>query len=153
MSFEKPAQAKNMSGEGVDWEKELENLGMPAEPISESQKAAQADIELISTEMMDPEAEIIARKLKEEDPRNILGGFPNSIKNIISLIKTLQQENTSSRDIKLYIHASCINGHDCVTLAHPDGKVYHYNTKNVHNYSRERMIDQLEVSRIPFVEK
>lgn len=134
------------------WEKKLQNLGMPAEPLSEQEKAARADIELISTDMMDPDAEEIAKKLKEEDIRNVLGGFPNSMGIIISLIKSLKSE-AGTKENRLYIHSSCINDNDCVTISHSDGKIYHYNTKNIRDYSREKMISLLEDYKINYTEK
>jgi hypothetical protein len=140
-----------------EWEKKLEDLGMPSEISSEEQKAEEAGIELVPEEMANPEAVELARKLQEEDPRNLLGGFPNSVETMISLVETLREEwmaqNISEKDMHLVVHASCINGHDCITLAYNGGNIYHYNTKNIRGYSREKMIKKLEARNLHFVEK
>ncbi|MEK7081166.1 MAG: hypothetical protein AAB902_02150 [Patescibacteria group bacterium] len=140
-----------------EWEARLKKLGMPSEIQSEQEKAAEAGVELISTDMASSEAEALALKLKKEDPRNILGGFPNSTDSVVSLVETLREEwlaqDISPKDIHLVIHASCVNGHDCITLAYNGGKIYHYNTKNIHGYSREKMVSKLRTHNLSFVEK
>jgi hypothetical protein len=140
-----------------EWEKRLAAMGMPSEIESEEEKANRAGIELVSSEMTDPEAETLAKKLKEEDPRNILGGFPNSADEMVSLVETLQEEwlaqNISPKDIHLVVHASCVNGNDCITLAYNGGNIYHYNTKNIRGYSRQKMLSKLKFRGLYFTEK
>lgn len=139
------------------WERKLKDLGMPSELPTEHQRAAEAGVELVSSEMANPEAEALEKKLQEEDPRNVLGGFPNSINTMVSLVETLREEwlaqNIPVKDIRLALHASCINGHDCVVLSYNGEKKYHYNTKNIREYSRQKMISQLRVHNLLFVEK
>ena len=139
------------------WEDKLRKLGMPSEIPSEQQKAEKEGVELDSTEMVSPEAEALAKKLREEDPRNILGGFPNSTDEMVSLVETLNEEwlaqNISPKDIHLVVHASCVNGNDCVTLAYNGGNIYHYNTKNIRRYSREKILSKLKSRGLHFVEK
>ena len=139
------------------WENKLKALGMPSEIPMEYQKAAEAGVELVSTDMANPEAEALEKKLQEEDPRNVLGGFPNSINTMVSLVETLREEwlaqNILAKDIRLAIHASCINGHDCVVLSYNGEKKYHYNTKNIREYSRQKMISQLRAHNLSFIEK
>ncbi len=139
------------------WENKLKEMGMPSEIELEQEKAAKAGVEVVSTEMVSPEAEALAQKLKEEDPRNLLGGFPNSPKEVVALVETLREEwlaqDIKPKDIHLVVHASCINGHDCVTLAYNGGNIYHYNTKNIRGYSRDKMLSKLESHGLHFVEK
>jgi hypothetical protein len=139
------------------WEDKLKKMGMPSEIKPEHEKAALAGVEIVSTEMMSPEAEALAKKLLEEDPRNILGGFPNSTDEMVSLVETLNEEwlsqNVSPKDIHLVVHSSCVNGSDCVTLAYNGGNIYHYNTKNIRGYSRDKMLSRLKSHGLHFVEK
>jgi hypothetical protein len=139
------------------WEDKLKKMGMPSEIEPEQEKAAKAGVEIVSTEMISPEAEALSKKLREEDPRNILGGFPNSTEEVVALVETLREEwlaqDIKPRDIHLVVHASCINDHDCVTLAYNGGNIYHYNTKNIRGYSRSKMLSKLELHGLHFVEK
>ena len=141
----------------AEWEKKLQDLGMPSEIPSEQEKAAKEGVELVSSEMADPSAEALAKKLQEEDPRNHLGGFPNSMEDLVSLVQTLRAEwkdkKISPTDMHLVIHSSCINGRDCVTLAYNGGDIYHYNTKNVRGYSRAKISQLLKAQGLYFVEK
>jgi hypothetical protein len=143
--------------EAQKWEAILEKEGLSENLISEEEKAANEGVEIVSMEMANPEAQELERKLREEDPRNLLGGFPTSIEGTVSLVETLREEwlaqGISPKDIHLVIHASCINGSDCVTLAYNGGNIYHYNTKNIRGYSREEMAKKLDDKNLSFVEK
>lgn len=143
--------------EARKWEAILEEEGLPENLISEEEKAAREGVEITSMEMANSEAQELAEKLRQEDERNKLGGYPNSIEDTVALVETLREEwlaqGVSPKDIHLVIHASCINGSDCVTLAYNGGNIYHYNTKNIRGYSREGMAKKLEDKDLSFIEK
>jgi len=144
-----------------EWEEKLKKLGMPAEPLSEQAVATSQNerVELVPKEMASREAEELAQKLAEEDPRNILGGFPNTMDMMVSLVETMQKEllekNIPAENIRIIIHPSCINEHDCVTLTYSgnNGNVYHYNTKNISGYSRQGLISKMGTHGLSVVEK
>lgn len=142
-----------------EWEAKLTKLGMPSEPLSEQEKAAEEGVELetLDTDETNTEARMLAKKLIEEDPRNVFGGFSVSIDNLLSLVKTLEgewlAEGIPAKDIRLAVHASCINGHDCVAVTYNGGKVYHYNTKNIRRYSRQKLIEKFKSQRLSIIEK
>jgi hypothetical protein len=150
MNFESMDEARK-------WEAILEEEGLPENLISEEEKAAREGVEITSMEMANSEAQELAEKLRQEDERNKLGGYPNSIEDTVALVETLREEwlaqGVSPKDIHLVIHASCINGSDCVTLAYNGGNIYHYNTKNIRGYSREGMAKKLEDKDLSFIEK
>lgn len=135
-----------------EWEKILENEGMPENIKPEEQKAAEAGYEISSLDI-DPESDAIAKKLQSEDSRNLFSGFPNSIEMVKRIVETTREDwmaqGIKEKDIQLAIHESCENGHDCVVLSYANGNRYHYNTKNIMGYSR----DALENSGLTFVEK
>jgi hypothetical protein len=140
------------------WESILAKEGMPSEILSEEKVAAKAGVKMGSLDIMaDPEAKDIAEKLRLEDARNIFGGFPNNIDTLISLVKDLKGEwlkqNIPSKDIHLAVHSSCINGYDCVALAHNGEEVYHYNVKNIIGYSRKKLTSKLQADQLSFIEK
>lgn len=143
--------------EARKWEAILEKEGLSENLISEEEKAAKEGVEIVSIDMANPEAQALALKLRQEDERNKLGGFPNSTEDTVSLIETLREEwlaqGISPKDIHLVIHASCINGSDCVTLAYNGGNIYHYNTKNIRGYSREDIAKKLNDKNLSWVEK
>jgi hypothetical protein len=56
------------------------------------------------------------------------------------------QKNT----ISVMIHSSCVNGRDCITVIQNGGKRYHYNTKMIFHYSRQKVMDFLESRNISF---
>jgi hypothetical protein len=140
-----------------EWEAILAGEGMPSELPTETDRAAEAGVDLVSLDVASGEAQALALKLKEEDPRNLFGGFPSSLETLVSLIKDLRSEwvkaGVPENFIHLTIHASCINGKDCVTLSRTDGNRYHYNTKNILKYSREKTIQFLTSSGISFREE
>ena len=140
-----------------EWERKLAASGLPAEPPSEQEMAAQAGIELTSIDMASPEAQAIEKKLQEEDPTNIFGGFVNNISEILSVIKDLRQDwlkqGTLPEEIRITIHASCENGSDCVVVSHIGGNKYHYNTAHIRKYSRKLLLARLSAENISFAEK
>lgn len=140
-----------------DWEAKLRDMGMPSEIASEEEVAREAGVELVTADMLDPEAQALANKLRQEDSRNIFGGFPNSTNNTVSLVESVRGEwlaqGINEKDIRLTIHASCVNRHDCVTLSQHGGKSYHYNTKQISHYSREDMMKKLLAHGLTFKEK
>jgi hypothetical protein len=140
-----------------EWEAKLEEAGQPADIPFEHEKAAQAGVDVTPLDVANPEAISLAQKLREEDPLNVFGGFPNTLDDMISLVETLNEEwlsqGMSSREIHLVIHSSCINGHDCVTLSHNNGNRYHYNTKDIRGYTRGKLVSRLSTHKLNFVEK
>ena len=130
---------------------------MPAELPLEHVKAAEVGIDLVSLDLASPEAEEFARKLRQEGPNNVLGGFPEDINEMVSLIKGLRKEllaqGIPEAEIHLAIHSSCVNSHDCIMLYHNNGKKYHYNTKHILNYSRDEMISKLVAHGLSFREQ
>ncbi len=140
-----------------DWEAKLKALGVPSEIPLEHEKAKEAGVDLVPLDMTSQEAQALSKKLQQEDPRNIFGGFPNSLDTIISLIETLKEEwmeqSVLAKDIHITIHSSCINDYDCVTVSYNGSNKYHYNTKNIRGYSRQEMISKLKSHNLFFLEK
>ena len=151
----KEGEPRKMSEE-EEWKIKLEELGLGAELPSESEKAEDAGFSLVSLEEVDKESEDFTRKLMQEDPRNLFGGFPTSMEQVISLIETLKTEwieqGVPPNLISVLIHSSCVNGKDCITLVQNGGNRYHYNTKKIINYSRGRVISFLKTHEISFSE-
>jgi len=145
------------SGLEKKWEKILQNAGMPSEIIPEQIKAAQAGVLLDAPEMSSPEAVALKKRLQEEDPRNVLGGFPSDINTMVTLVQDLREEwlaqDVKPKDIHIVVHESCINDSDCLTLAYNGGNIYHFNTKHTDGYSRQKLFKQLEAHNLSFVEK
>lgn len=140
-----------------NWEAKLKDAGMPDELPTEAEVAKEAGVELVSMEIADPEAEALINKLKEEDPKNEFGGFPTSIDSMASTIQTLRNEwlaqGTPKEKIKIVIHASCINQQDCVVLKKNGDATYHYNTKKILGYSRDKILAKLAPYNISFTEQ
>ena len=67
----------------------------------------------------------------------------------------LLEKNIPAENIRIIIHPSCINEHDCVTLTYSgnNGNVYHYNTKNISGYSRQGLISKMGTHGLSVVEK
>ena len=159
MDIEKLNSKQPEKPDQIDWEAELQKLGMPAEPLSEQEIAAQAGVELKYTddmEELDDEAKLIVEKLREQGPHEKWGGFPVDSKSLVATIKTLTKEwedkGIPKEKIKVIIHKSCGNGADCVT-AFNGTDAFHYNTGHIAYYDREQITNPLSESTIPFVEK
>ena len=138
-----------------DWEAKLRKLGMPAELPSEIERAEKVGINMIPLESTDLETIELAKMLASEDLSNIFGGFPTSMDNLLALCDTLREEwlaeGVRPIDIKTTIHSSCVNGKDCVVMS-SNGKKYHYNTKRISRYSRDKLLSFLKLRRVNYRE-
>ncbi len=146
-----------MPGDDIKfWEKKLQGLGLGADLPTEAEKAGEHGVEIVSADSVNHEFQALTKRLQEEDPRNIFGGFPTSMDTLISLVDTLKAEwleqGIPESEIHLALHASCINGHDCLNVIRNGGQRYHYNTKRIHHYSREHLLARLKARKIPFRE-
>jgi hypothetical protein len=143
------------------WEHMLQDSGMPSEISSEEEIAFQAGVKLESLDMeTDPDVQALTKRLTEEDSGDSLnhfGGFPNSVEDMFALVETLRAEwlkqNIPSKDIRLIVHTSCINGHDCVALTHSGKDIYHYSTKNIYGYTREKLTEKFQNHHLAYIEK
>src|SRR3989338_2953553 len=139
------------------WENILEKKRMPAELSFESTKAKRAGIDLVSLDLVDSEAEAFAEKLRQEGPNNVPMGFPESMGEVISEIESLKEaliaQHIPEQEIHLTIHTSCVNDQDCIILFHNNGNKYHFNTKDIKGYTREKMVESLASHNIACCEK
>mgnify|MGYP001567770677 CR=1 FL=1 len=155
--MEQPKMPNEGKSEKENWEEILTDMGMPSEIRPEVEIAKEAGVELVSVGMETSEAKAIARRLTQEDPSNLFGGFANSIEGLVSLVETLRDEWVSAGllpdEISIVIHSSCINGSDCVMVAKNGGNKYHYNTKHIPKYVRKAIITRLHSRGLNVVEK
>jgi adenylate kinase family enzyme len=129
---------------------------MPSNLPTESEKAKEGGIELVGIDDLGTQKHELERKLKSEDKRNVFGGFPTSVEQAFSLVETLKEEwlaaGASPESIHIVVHESCVNGHDCITVVNNGGKKYHYNTKMIIGYRRNKLISFLKRKHIAFSE-
>ena len=139
-----------------EWEERLKREGLPAEPLTESQRAAKVGIRMESLDSQQEETSEIVAQLEREDSTNKFGGFPESFGSMTALVITLRDEwmetGTKRSDIRIAVHPSCVNGADCVTMSRNRGEKFHYNTGHIADYSREEMIHKLRASRLEVIE-
>lgn len=139
------------------WEKILSKAGMPNEIPSESEIARESGVEVVGIDDMGTQGKALEKKLQSEDPRNVFGGFPTSLDQAFSLITTLKEEwlknGVNPESIHIVIHESCVNGHDCITVINNGGKRYHYNTKMIIGYKRDKLISFLKTKHLKFSEE
>lgn len=138
------------------WNNKLKSMGLDSDIKTEAEKAKEAGHEVVSADSIDPEFDAMAKKLSEEDPRNVFGGFPVSSEILTSLVDTLIVEwrdlGIPLNEIHVAIHSSYVNDNDCIIVVQNRGKRYHYNTERMMDYDKTKVILQLIRKKVPFRE-
>ncbi|MDD4351816.1 MAG: hypothetical protein PHU71_02440 [Candidatus Gracilibacteria bacterium] len=141
------------------WEKILKDSGCLSTAEEEQGLGESLSEDPVDQEIADKlaqQSEYIQCNGSPLDKRNIeYLGSPSSLESLINEIRhSLKTLRSSSREVKIGVHQSCINGLDSISVFQEGGSQHSFNTHATMDYTRERLRKSIsQAFRLELIEK